>query len=107
MYRSRISGRQNSAILADFLPQLPAQEATAFSEEKEATFRKLAKGNLQPLPGLLHFLAQIKKQGLPAAVVTNVQAKMVSKESITPSTAMMQIRILEKRNRREKEHADG
>lgn len=71
MYRQRISGRQNSAILADFLPQLPTAEAEAFSEKKEATFRKLAAGNIQPLPGLLDFLKQIRAKGLPAAVVTN------------------------------------
>ncbi|MEM6451636.1 MAG: HAD family phosphatase [Cyanobacteria bacterium P01_D01_bin.105] len=71
MYRKGISGRQNSAILADFLPQLPTEEASAFSEKKEATFRQLAKGNIAPLPGLLTFLEQIKAQDLPAAVVTN------------------------------------
>jgi len=71
MYRQRISGRQNSAILADFLPHLPDAAAVAFSEQKEATFRSLAKGTLEPLPGLMSFLARIKAAGLPAAVVTN------------------------------------
>lgn len=71
MYRKRISGRQNSAILADFLPQLPSEEALAFSDKKEATFRRLAQGKIGPLPGLLTFLDKIKAQGLPAAVVTN------------------------------------
>ncbi|MFK8182083.1 MAG: HAD family hydrolase [Phormidesmis sp.] len=71
MYRARISGRQNSAILADFLPQLPSQDALAFSDKKEATFRQLAKGHIAPLPGLMTFLEHIKAKGLPAAVVTN------------------------------------
>ena len=75
MYRQRISGRQNSAILADFLPQLPRAEAEAFSEKKEATFRKLAKGQIEPLPGLLTFLVRIEQCGLPAAVVTNAPPK--------------------------------
>ena len=71
LYRQRISGRQNSAILADFLPQLPTAEADAFSEKKEATFRRLAKGNIKPLPGLMDFLAQLQAQQIPVAVVTN------------------------------------
>lgn len=71
LYRAKISGRQNSAILAEFLPHLPAAEAEAFSAKKEETFRKLAKGRIQPLPGLLDFLSQIQAKNLPAAVVTN------------------------------------
>ncbi|MGB3298227.1 MAG: HAD family phosphatase [Phormidesmis sp.] len=70
-YREKISGRQNAAILIDFLPDLPAAESEAFSARKEATFRALAAGNLEPLPGLLDLLSQLKKQGLAAAVVTN------------------------------------
>ena len=71
LYREKISGRQNIAILADFLPQLLALEAKAFSDSKEETFRALAAGNLEPLAGLLALLVQIKKQGIAAAVVTN------------------------------------
>ncbi len=71
LYREKISGRQNTAILADFLPHLPAPEGKAFSDSKEETFRALAAGNLEPLAGLLDLLMQIKQQGLAAAVVTN------------------------------------
>ncbi len=70
-YREKISGRQNAAILADFLPQMPATEGKAFSDSKEETFRALAAGNLEPLVGLLDLLAQIKQQGIAVAVVTN------------------------------------
>jgi HAD superfamily hydrolase (TIGR01509 family) len=70
-YREKISGRQNAAILADFLPQLSAAEKESFIVNKEETFRFLAEGQLEPLPGLLSLLSQIKKQGLAAAVVTN------------------------------------
>ncbi|PZO14116.1 MAG: hydrolase [Leptolyngbya foveolarum] len=75
LYKEKVSGRQNAAILADFLPDLPREEAEAFSDRKEATFRQLAKGQLTPLPGLLALLAQVKKQGLAAAVVTNAPPK--------------------------------
>ena len=71
LYKEKVSGRQNAAILADFLPKLPQREAEAFSDRKEATFRQLAKGQITPIPGLLALLKQIKEQGLAAAVVTN------------------------------------
>ena len=71
LYREKISGRQNSAILADFLPQLSAEEGNTFSHEKEAVFREKAKGQLTPLPGLMDLLAQLATQNLAAAVVTN------------------------------------
>lgn len=71
LYREKISGRQNAAILADFLPGLTAAEVAAFSDHKEATFRVLAKGQLKPLPGLLVLLGQLKRHHLAQAVVTN------------------------------------
>ena len=71
LYKDKVSGRQNAAILAEFLPSLPGDEATAFSDRKEATFRQLAKGQIAPLPGLLTLLTQIQNQGLGAALVTN------------------------------------
>lgn len=71
IYKEKVSGRQNAAILADFFPDLPKDEAEAFSDKKEETFRRVAKGQLVPLPGLLSLLARIKEKGLAAAVVTN------------------------------------
>ncbi len=70
-YHEKISGRQNAAILADFLPDLSAAEAEAFSADKEATFRQAAQGNLTPLAGLFDLIAQIQRRGLAVAVVTN------------------------------------
>lgn len=70
-YRKQISGRQNAAILADFLPDLSAAEGEAFSAKKEANFRAQAKGNLVPLLGLMDLLEQLREIGLAAAVVTN------------------------------------
>lgn len=75
LYKKQISGRQNAAILADFLPQLSEAEGEAFSEQKEETFRDRAKDQLTPLLGLLDLLAQLKQQSLPAAVVTNAPTK--------------------------------
>ena len=71
LYRQKVSGRQNAAILADFLPDLSETEVEAFSADKEAAFRDAAKGNLTPLAGLPELLAQLESQELPVAVVTN------------------------------------
>lgn len=71
LYKEKVSGRQNVAILADFLPDLPQNEAEAFSDRKEATFRQIAKGQITPLPGLIALLEQIQDRGLAKAVVTN------------------------------------
>lgn len=71
LYRQKISGHQNQAILAEFLPQLSEQEAAAWSDRKEALFRQAARDQLKPLPGLHPLLADLADQNLSAAVVTN------------------------------------
>lgn len=71
LYKQKISGRQNSAIVSDFFPDMSAAEGEAFSANKEALFREQAKGSLEPLPGLNEFLAALQKYELAAAVVTN------------------------------------
>lgn len=77
-YRKKVSGRQNAAILADFLPQLSDEEGEAFSAKKEQNFRELAKGQLTPLSGLLNLLEQLKNKGLSVAVVTNAPPENAS-----------------------------
>lgn len=71
LYRKRISGRQNAAVVADFFPELSVAAGEVFSADKEAAFRTRAKDSLKPLPGLFDLLAQIERQGLLTAVVTN------------------------------------
>jgi HAD superfamily hydrolase (TIGR01509 family) len=39
--------------------------------EKEATFRKLVAGQIQPLPGLMTLLALADRAGIPMVAVTN------------------------------------
>jgi HAD superfamily hydrolase (TIGR01509 family) len=73
-YREKVSGRQNAAILADLLPRLPGAAVEDFANQKEATFREMAKGKLLPMPGLMDLLEQIERIGLKAAVVTNAPA---------------------------------
>lgn len=78
LYRQKISGRQNTAILADFLPELSAEAGQAFSAEKEKTFRQLAAGQLTPLSGLLQLLQQLQAKDIAAAVVTNAPPENAS-----------------------------
>jgi len=69
-YKSRISGRLNSVILQDILPQLSLQQQEEFATEKEAMFRQLAT-QLQPLPGLSQLLAWTEEHQIKRALVTN------------------------------------
>lgn len=71
LYRQRISGRQNPAIVADLLPQLSPAEGEQLGHDKEAAFRQLAANQLQPLPGVLELIQWIQGQDLKTAVVTN------------------------------------
>lgn len=73
-YNKRISGRLNSVIIQDILPQLSSEESQQFAEEKEAHFRKLAL-ELKPLPGLFDVIAWTDKCKLKRAVVTNAPRK--------------------------------
>lgn len=68
-YRENISGRANAEIVGDLLPNLSAQEGREIAEAKEASFRRRA-GELEPLPGLLDFLEDMKDRGLRIGLVT-------------------------------------
>jgi len=75
-YRRRISGRHNPDIALDLLPHLSEAERVAFYEDKEARFREMARGGgaLEPMRGLLEFLAWAEGRGLGLAAVTNAPA---------------------------------
>lgn len=73
-YQSRISGRLNSLIIQDILPQLSSSEGQQFAEGKEARFRELAL-TLKPMPGLSELLTWTEKYQLKRAVVTNAPRK--------------------------------
>lgn len=69
-YKTHISGRLNSAIVADLLPALSKEAGEQLANGKESRFREIAL-NLQPLAGLLDILAWIEERELKTAVVTN------------------------------------
>ena len=75
-YRERISGRSNSKIVEDLLPDLSAKEGRDLADVKEASFRERS-DELEPLPGLLDFMREAKDRGLSLALVTNAPKENV------------------------------
>jgi HAD superfamily hydrolase (TIGR01509 family) len=75
-YRERISGRSNSKIVEDLLPDLTAEEGQQLTDAKEASFRERA-GELEPLPGLLDFVEEGRSRGLWIVLVTNAPEENV------------------------------
>ncbi|HEY9770553.1 MAG TPA: HAD family phosphatase [Coleofasciculaceae cyanobacterium] len=69
-YRQRISGRTNSKIIKDILPQLSLEEAWKLATEKEETYRRIA-NSLLPTPGLDRLVNLIETASIKKAVVTN------------------------------------
>jgi HAD superfamily hydrolase (TIGR01509 family) len=70
-YQEQFSGRLNAAIIKDLLPHLSDAEGKVVSDRKEAEFRQRAGQQLQPLAGLMDFLAWADTYHLGQAVVTN------------------------------------
>ncbi len=81
-YRERISGRSNSKIVEDLLPDLTTEDGRKLADAKEASFRERAH-ELEPLPGLLDFMQEGKSRGLSLGLVTNAPEENV--EAILPA----------------------
>ncbi len=75
-YRERISGRSNSKIVEDLLPDLSTEEGRKLADAKETSFRERAH-ELEPLPGLLDFMEEAKSRGLSLGLVTNAPVENV------------------------------
>lgn len=69
-YRRRISGRTNSKIIKDIIPQLSLEDAWKLATEKEETFRRVA-SSLRPTPGLDKLIRLTDDSRIKRAVVTN------------------------------------
>ncbi|GAQ85962.1 HAD-superfamily hydrolase [Klebsormidium nitens] len=70
-FQKNISGRHNPDIAKDLFPDWPMDKAMQFMDDKEAHFRKLALGILEPTGGLLRFCKWVEEKGLTRAAVTN------------------------------------
>jgi HAD superfamily hydrolase (TIGR01509 family) len=64
-------GFSNASIGERFLPDEPPERQAAIMGEKEAAFRKLVPGKIQPVPGLMPLLAFADRAGIPMVAVTN------------------------------------
>jgi HAD superfamily hydrolase (TIGR01509 family) len=69
-YQQRISGRTNSKIIKDIIPQLTLEEAWKLATEKEEIYRRIA-NSLKPTPGLDKLLRLTDDAVIKRAVVTN------------------------------------
>ncbi len=69
-YRTRIIGKANPAIAAEFLPHVAPERHDGIMDSKEAAYRDLVT-TLEPAPGLLDLLAWAETAGVACAVVTN------------------------------------
>ncbi|HEY4985624.1 MAG TPA: HAD-IA family hydrolase [Bradyrhizobium sp.] len=66
-----LQGFSNASISKRFLPHEPPERQAAIMGEKEAVFRKLATGNIRPVPGLMALLAIADGADIPMVAVTN------------------------------------
>jgi beta-phosphoglucomutase len=70
-FKNHLFGRVNRDILLGlFKGSLNDQEAPLYAREKEALYRKLYKGHVQPAEGLVRFLKALKAEGVTMAVAT-------------------------------------
>ena len=79
-FGKELQGFSNASISARFLAEEPLLRQAAIMGAKEATFRKLVAGKIQPLPGLMTLLALADRAGIPMVAVTNaprLNAKML------------------------------
>ena len=70
-FTRELQGFSNASIGERFLAdESPARQA-AIIGEKEAAFRRLVAGRIQPVPGLMALLARADRAGIPMVAVTN------------------------------------
>jgi beta-phosphoglucomutase len=66
------NGRINEEIVPHFLGQnLSQEEVKAVGDEKEATFRRLVKGSIQALPGVMKLIKSLAEAGYQLAIVSS------------------------------------
>lgn len=70
-FTRELQGFSNASIGGRFLAEEPPTRQAAIIGEKEAAFRKLVAGKIQPVPGLMPLLALADRAGIPMVAVTN------------------------------------
>ncbi len=70
--KAKIYGRTNKDWITNlFEDQLTSQQLAQYAEEKEALFRRLFKGNVTPVKGLITFLNRLDDQKVRYAIATS------------------------------------
>jgi phosphoglycolate phosphatase len=70
-YTRELQGFSNAAISERFLADESPTRQAAIIGEKEAAFRNLVSGQIEPLPGLMTLLALADRARIPMVAVTN------------------------------------
>jgi HAD superfamily hydrolase (TIGR01509 family) len=70
-FTRELQGFSAASIGERFLPDEPPQRRAAILAEKEAAFRALVSGKIQPVAGLMTLLALADRAGVPMVAVTN------------------------------------
>jgi len=66
-----LMGFSTASLAERFLPDETPERQASIMDEKEALFRKLVSGKVQPVPGLMSLLAFADRAGIPMVAVTN------------------------------------
>jgi HAD superfamily hydrolase (TIGR01509 family) len=76
--RARLDGKRNSDIFPDLFGRaLPAEVLRAYAAEKEALYREISRGRLQPTAGLERLLGVLLARRIPMAIATSGPAENV------------------------------
>lgn len=75
--RDKIYGRTNRDWIPAVFGNISPQQVKAYADEKEALFRDLYIKEIKPLDGLIKFLEQLKRDGLPCAIATSAPRENV------------------------------
>jgi HAD superfamily hydrolase (TIGR01509 family) len=70
-FTRELQGFSTASIGARFLADEPPTRQAAIMGEKEAAFRKIVAGKIQPVSGLISLLALADRAGIPMVAVTN------------------------------------
>jgi HAD superfamily hydrolase (TIGR01509 family) len=69
--RNKIYGRTNKGWITNLFGELPPEQLAQYGTEKEAIFRDIYAPDIVAVKGLIEFLEQMAKAGIPQAVGTS------------------------------------
>lgn len=71
-------GRRNEAIIPEIMGEpVSPEEIAAIAREKEALFRRLARGKIKPFPGAVELLQRLSKSNIKMALVSSTPPRNI------------------------------